>query len=124
MRPWILVMVLACGGGDSDSVPETPTGSPAGSTTTTSSSTTETPTTWDCNEWYPCQDCGGDHCGAEISACAGDGACGAALNAWAGCVLDCEWPRGCADTFEANGGPRAEDLLACTEQSCADACDL
>jgi hypothetical protein len=116
-------VVVACGGADPIATPP-----PGESTEPTESTPTEsTPpedTGWECNDWYPCQDCGGIGCSAEITACAGDGACGPALNAWAACVLDCGDPPVCAATFTASGGAAASALLACTEASCAAECGL
>lgn len=125
MHTWIfLVSLVGCGGSDKDgdSVPATGTSTGTSETSTTTGSTT--PSTWECNPWYPCQECGGAECGAEINACAGDAACGPALNAWAECVLDCGYPTACAEVFVDDGGSAADALHACTVARCADVCDL
>ena len=124
----LVAFSVACGG--STTSPTDTGNDPADTTdTTTDASTDTTPSTntdtgWECNEWYPCQDCGGVACAAEITACTSLGACGDALNAWAACVLDCGNPVTCAETFVANGGGPAQPLLDCVTASCADVCDL
>jgi len=85
---------------------------------------TETETSWECNAWYPCQDCGGTFCLTEIGSCTSTGNCGSALNNWAACVLDCENPSVCAASFESEGGAPASALLSCVRGSCAEECDL
>lgn len=118
MTRGVWVFALACGGKSTEA--ET-TDSSAPTDTT---ATTPTDTGWECNPWYPCQECGGESCLAEIGACAGDGACGASLNAWAECVLECGDPPVCAAMFEAAGGAPAASLLACVVGACAETCDL
>lgn len=121
MNRWIVLITLAACG--DPTTPETSTPSTP-STPTGETATTPTDTGWECNPWYPCQECGGVSCGAEIGTCAGDGACGAALNAWAACVLDCGNPPTCAATFAADGGSAAGALLGCVEAACAKTCGL
>ncbi|MFT4623698.1 MAG: hypothetical protein ACI8PZ_002354 [Myxococcota bacterium] len=124
VRTILLILVFsACGESDSE-FPEPVDLTDTTPVVTTGSDPATVDTGWACNEWYPCQDCGGEFCGAEIGTCAGNGTCGAALNAWAGCVLDCGDPVVCAGTFDATGGAAAEVLLSCTEASCAEVCGL
>jgi hypothetical protein len=118
-----LVSVAGCGGATTDTTKDS-SSTESEPTTPPTSPTESVESGWDCNEWYPCQDCGGKSCGAEIGACAGDGACGAALNAWAACVLDCGNPEVCAAEFAAAGGGPADSLLTCVEGSCAAVCGL
>lgn len=116
---WVL---CGCGGKADDTAgTATPTGDTSGATDTDTTGGEDTG--WECNPWYPCQDCGGAECGAEIGACVADGTCQPALNTWAACVLDCGNPSACAATFAASGAA-AQALFDCTVASCAEVCDL
>ncbi len=119
-----LTLLIACDGSTTPASPTSPEDTDDSGTPDAEDSAEPEDTGWECNPWYPCQECGGAQCGATLGPCAGDGVCSAALNAWAACVLACGNPRTCADDFAAAGGSLAGPLLTCVEASCADVCDL
>ena len=119
---WFLLSLLAC---DRSTLEDDDDG--GGITVETTAPDTDEPaedTGWECNPWYPCQDCGGAACGPELSDCLSSGACSSGLNAWAACVLDCGDPEACAADFASSGGEPAVGLVSCVSSSCAQECDL
>lgn len=120
----LCLALVACGSPSADDDDDDTTGVPLGDSTELVDTASDTEDTgYECNPWYPCQDCGGGACSSEISACVADSTCQSALNRWAECVLDCERPSDCADTFAQSGAPAAS-LRECVTAGCAEECDL